>query len=78
MDKMTLTRTVVILLVLLNQILVLSGFNPLPFSEEQLYKGVTAILTVGATLWAYWKNNNITKQAKVAQEFLDVLKKQEE
>lgn len=74
MDKMTLTRTVVIILVLLNQILVLSGLNPLPFSEEQLYGGVTAVMTVGATLLAYWKNNNITKEAKEAQEYLDELK----
>ena len=78
MDKMTLTRTIVIILVLLNQVLVLSGLNPLPFSEEQLYEGVTAVLTVSATLWAYWKNNNITKPAKEAQALLDELKNKKE
>lgn len=40
---------------LVNTILTMSGKNPLPFAEEELYTWLTAAATVAATLWAWWK-----------------------
>jgi SPP1 family holin len=71
---MVIARTIVLMVALLNQVLVMFGVNPLPFSDEEVYAGVTTILTVGATIWAWWKNNSFTKSARNADEYLKTLK----
>ena len=76
--KETLLRTVVLVLALVNQILTALGKNPLPFSEEESYEGISAILTAGASLWAWWKNNSFTKAAVRADEYLKKCKEGEE
>ena len=75
MNKMMITRTAVLVLLLLNQTLVMFGLNPLPFSEEQLFEGITVVLTVAVTYWNWYKNNSFTKEAKEADEYLRELKK---
>lgn len=50
------------------------GWSPLPVDESQVYAAVSAILAVVATLYAWWKNNNITEAAQDAQKVLDELK----
>jgi SPP1 family holin len=50
------------------------NINPLPFSDEQIYQGVSAIVAVIATLWAWWKNNSFTKEAIEADEYKKKIK----
>ena len=71
----TIARTVVLLLALVNQILTICGWNPLPFSEEETYEGISTLLTVGASLWAWWKNNSFTTAACEADRYLKAVKK---
>lgn len=71
----TMVRTIVLAFALLNQVLTMFGVNPLPFSEEEVYQGCTALLTVVSSLWAWWKNNSFTQAAIQADE---VLKKNKE
>ena len=52
-DKEVLIRTAVLVAALINQILVLSGKNTLPFSEEEITRGLTAVFTAAASLWAW-------------------------
>ena len=52
----------------------MSGKNPLPFAEEELYAWLSAAATVAATLWAWWKNNSFTPEAITADEYLAELK----
>lgn len=59
----TIARTVVLFAALLNQFLTMAGKNPLPFSEDAIYEGITMMLTGIASLWAWWKNNSFTKAA---------------
>ena len=59
---------------LINQILTIVGINPLPWSNEQMYEGVSAIVTVVAAVWAWWKNNSFTKNAQAADAYLDDLR----
>lgn len=73
-SKATIARTVVLMIALLNQVLTMSGHNPLPFSEDEIYTVVTGILTVGATVWAWWKNNSFTPAAIAGDEYKDKLK----
>ncbi len=69
-NKETIVRTVVLVLALVNNVLTMCGKNPLPFSDEELYLGVSSVVTVCVTLWAWWKNNSFTQNAIEADEFL--------
>lgn len=73
-SKGTIARTVVLIVALINQLLTMSGKNPFPWSDEELYEGVTAVLTVGASLWAWWKNNSFTPEAIEADKFMEEMK----
>lgn len=73
--KETWIRTVVLAVSLLNQLLTVFGQNPLPFSDEAVYEGLSALVTVGASLWSWWKNNSFTAEAVAADEYLRLLKK---
>ncbi|PAQ12615.1 phage holin [Bacillaceae bacterium SAOS 7] len=53
----TIVRTVVLFVALLNQSLVMMGYSPLPFSDEQVEKFFSMLMTVIAAIWAWWKNN---------------------
>ena len=68
--KGTIIRTTTLLFALANQALTISGHNPLPFSEDEVGQAVSMLLTVGASLWAWWKNNSFTHAAIAADELL--------
>ena len=74
----TIIRTIILMVALTNQILTATGQNPLPFSDEVIYEAVTLLVTVGASLWAWWKNNSFTKSAIAADKIMNVLKGKEE
>lgn len=74
----TIVRTIVLILAIVNQLLQASGKNPLPFAEDEIYKGLTICATVGATLWAWWKNNSFTSAAIKADEVLKNIKEGED
>lgn len=67
-------RLVVLVILLVNQFLLTLGWSPLPFSEEQIYEGVSSVATVGMSVYAWWKNNSVTKEAQQADEYLRELK----
>lgn len=71
----TIARTGVLIFALINQVLTILGYNPLPWSDEQAYEGFTLLLTVGASLWSWWKNNSFTQEAVQADEYMRELKK---
>lgn len=70
----TIIRTAILCLTLVNQVLVMLGANPLPFAEEDVYEVLSTVLTIGATAWAWWKNNSVTGAAIEADEYLENLK----
>lgn len=70
----TIARTVVLILALVNQGLAFAGKEALPFTEDTVYQVVTLIFTIGASAWAWWKNNSFTKNAIEADKVLDELK----
>lgn len=74
----TIARTIVLAVALGNQILTAAGINPLPFSDDEVYAGITGVLTVGAAIWAWWKNNSFTAAAQKADEVLAELKSTDE
>lgn len=72
--KETIIRTVVLMIALLNQILTACGKNPLPFSNEGIYEGISLAFSIGASLWAWWKNNSFTAEAVEADRYLAAIR----
>lgn len=69
-------RLAVLLYAVTNASLLAFGINPLPFSDEEVSAAITAILAFGSSVYAWWRNANITREAQKAQEYLDHLKQQ--
>ncbi|MBR6558522.1 MAG: phage holin [Clostridia bacterium] len=74
----TVTRTVVLAIALVNQILTAAGLNPLPFAEETVYELLAAVFTLGAAAVAWWKNNSFTDEAIAADAYMNKLKEKRE
>jgi len=72
----TIARTLALTLVLVNQTLIASGKNPLPFSEETIYEWLSLTLTIVVSISAWWKNNSFTKNAIMLDKCLGDMKTQ--
>ena len=72
--QQAIVRLVVLVILLVNQSLIVMGWTPFPFSEEQIYEGLSSVSTVAMAIYAWWRNNNVTKEAQKAQQYLDELK----
>lgn len=70
----TIARTIVLFLALANQILAIFGKETFPITEDQVYQVVSLVVTIGASVWAWWKNNSFTKKAIEADKVLTQLK----
>ena len=71
----TIVRTILLLFTFTNSILVMFGKNPLPISQEEWYIAISSIVTAATTIWAWWKNNDITKHARRKTEFIEEFEK---
>ena len=69
----TVTRTAVLILALANQILSATGHSLIPVDDAELEQLISTGMTVGAAIWAWWKNNSFTKEAIAADNYLDSL-----
>ena len=79
MSKVTagaVARTIVLLVALLNQILAMSGKQAVIIADNDIYQTVSLLFTIGAAVWAWWKNNSFTPNAVKADEVLKQLKEQ--
>ena len=72
--KDTIIRTIVFFVAMVNTVLTMFGKNPIPFSEDQIYVGLSAVAGVLASIWAWWKNNDFTPEARKAGAYLKELK----
>lgn len=68
--KDTIIRTVILVLALVNQILTSTGHSLIPISDEQITELISLVFTIGASVWAWWKNNSFTKNAIEADKVL--------
>ena len=79
MSKVTagaVARTIVLLVALLNQILAMSGKQAVSIADNDIYQTVSLLFTIGASVWAWWKNNSFTPNDVKADEVLKQLKEQ--
>lgn len=70
----TIIRTIVTAVTMINMIMTVFDINPLPWSEEELYSGLSAIAAAVSAVWSWWKNNSFTKEAIEADNLLKELK----
>ena len=73
----TIVRTVILLVALINQGLTVAGKTLIPVTDEQIAEFISLTFTIGASLWAWWKNNSFTKNAIEADKVLSDLKAKE-
>ena len=67
-------RLVVLVILIINQALITFGYEPLPFSDEQVYEAVSIAALVVISLYSWWKNNNVTDVALAGQSEIERLK----
>lgn len=70
----TIIRTIVLALALINQFCTMRGHSLIPISDEQVAELVTLLITIGSSVWAWWKNNSFTQAALEADEVMRELK----
>lgn len=71
-------RLLIALLPAINIVLVYFKMSPLPFDEDEVNMAASAVIEFLGILWAWWKNNNITLQAQLAQDILNDFKENKE
>ena len=59
-------RTIGLVIASINMILTGFGYNPIPFSEEEVYTVLSTIIEGAFIIIAWWKNNSFTQAAKRA------------
>ena len=70
----TIVRLIVMILSMVNMLLTVNGKNPLPWSEDEMYIGLSQAAAIITTIWTWWKNNSFTKEAIKADEYLEELR----
>jgi len=73
-DPATITRSIILIVALANQILVSAGYDRLPWADTTIGDTATYIITAVVSLWTWWKNNSITKNAQISDTVLSALK----
>ena len=70
----TISRTIILALALINQLLMALGYNVINISDDTINTLVGTIFTIVTAIIAFWKNNSFTKEALKADELLKELK----
>jgi SPP1 family holin len=67
MDKASVTRVVALVIVLINAVLNLFGFQTIPteFGEH-----ISAVLLIAISLWSAWKNNYLSQKGGLQKKAL--------
>lgn len=76
--KGTIVRTIMLLIVVINMILKNTGKQPIEIAESDVYSTIEMVVSVAIILLSWWKNNSFTKNAQLADEYLQELKKFDE
>lgn len=77
MDKeriIGLVRIVSLAVLTINSVLTAKGINPIPFDETLITEVAVYVANGISAFWAWWKNNNMTKEAQAAQVLKDNMK----
>lgn len=70
----TILRTILLMLVYINQLVALIGSTVMVFAENPIYQWISLGLTIAITIVAYWYNNDWTNIAQITGEIFNMLK----
>ena len=72
------TKAIILLIVQLFSVaqtgLSIAGISQLPFTTDQVSTAITGVIAVIASVYAWWRNNNLTGAAVQGQQLTDALK----
>lgn len=72
------TKSIALLLVQLFSVvqtgLSIAGISQLPFTSDQVSTAITGVIAVIASVWAWWRNNNVTVAAVQGQQVTNAVK----
>lgn len=74
-SKGTITRTLILVLTIINSFLAIFGKSPLPIDSETITQVVSFCFTTAAAIVAWYKNNSFSKEAIEADIMMHMLKK---
>lgn len=74
MDTQLIARLVISILVCINMVASMAGWNPIKYDENSIYITVSTIATIITWAYGFWKNNNFTAAAKEGQKVIDEIK----
>lgn len=63
-ETATVVRTLALGVAFVNQLLAAFGISPLPFDAEAVELVLSTVITGIISVWAWWKDNDITKSAR--------------
>ncbi|WP_209548123.1 MULTISPECIES: phage holin [unclassified Exiguobacterium] len=62
---------VILVLTMINQALQLAGYSTIPFAPEKVEQFLSMLATAVVSVYAWWKNQNVTPEAQKMQRSLD-------
>ncbi len=72
------TKSIVLLIVQLFSVvqtgLSIAGISQLPFTSDQVSTAITGVIAVIASVYAWWRNNNVTSAAVQGQQVVNAVK----
>lgn len=72
------TKAIILLIVQLFSVaqtgLSIAGISQLPFTTDQVSTAITGVIAVIASVYAWWRNNNLTGAAVQGQQLTDAIK----
>lgn len=69
-DTAVKVRTIALIIALINLILYLCGKNQITVEAETVWGYITTIVTVVTSMCAWWKNNSVTPEARIGDEYM--------
>ncbi len=73
-NKVTIIRTVILFISIINVVLKMFGINAIPIDNELVSETVSAGLLLYASISSWWHNNSFSKAAQEADEYMKQLK----
>lgn len=67
----TITRTALLILALINQVLTIMGRPVIALDNETVTQFISLAATIATSLWAWWKNNSFTAAALAGDEAMN-------
>ena len=74
MDVQLIARLVISILVCINMVASMAGWNPIKYDEGYIYTTVSTIATIVTWAYGFWKNSNLAAAAQEGQKVVDQIK----